>query len=310
LQERETGEAEPLVAEGEERFAAGDFHGAIASARAALRGEPRSIAALSLLAAAHDALDAVNDASTAHEEALRIAPRDADAIAEAADFYLRRGTDDANPDWLNRARELGALGASVASRAQPDALVEFVLIETDALQELGEVKRALGRIEETLGFLPDDHRLQLELGLLLFETCEFDQARRQLEIVLRADPSNPSANQTLGLIAERGGDAIEAAARFRAAHAAAPDEFPVPIRFSPQHFDRAVEDALEHLPPQVGAYLENVAISVEDVPSSDDLLSSDPPLSPSILGIFRGSPLGDKASMNPWSHFPSSIVLY
>ena len=29
-----------------------------------------------------------------------------------------------------------------------------------------------------------------------------------------------------------------------------------------------------------------------------------------ILGIFRGSPLGQKAAMDPWSHFPSSIVLY
>jgi len=37
---------------------------------------------------------------------------------------------------------------------------------------------------------------------------------------------------------------------------------------------------------------------------------SDPPLSPSILGVFRGAPLGDKASPDPWSHFPSSIVLY
>jgi predicted Zn-dependent protease with MMP-like domain len=49
---------------------------------------------------------------------------------------------------------------------------------------------------------------------------------------------------------------------------------------------------------------------VEDLPSEDDLLANDPPHPPSILGIFRGAPLGDKESMDPWSHFPSSIVLY
>jgi predicted Zn-dependent protease with MMP-like domain len=26
--------------------------------------------------------------------------------------------------------------------------------------------------------------------------------------------------------------------------------------------------------------------------------------------MFRGAPLGEKGSMDPWSHFPSSIVLY
>jgi len=42
----------------------------------------------------------------------------------------------------------------------------------------------------------------------------------------------------------------------------------------------------------------------------DALRAADPPLSPSVLGMFRGAPFGQKASMDPWSHFPSSIVLY
>ncbi len=74
--------------------------------------------------------------------------------------------------------------------------------------------------------------------------------------------------------------------------------------------DQALEEAMESLPQPIRGYLANVAIAVEDLPSDDDLLASDPPLSPSILGIFRGSPLGHKQSMDPWSHFPSSIVLY
>ena len=49
---------------------------------------------------------------------------------------------------------------------------------------------------------------------------------------------------------------------------------------------------------------------MEDLPADDDLRGSDPPLSPGILGIFRGAPWGQKGSMDPWSHFPSSIVLY
>ena len=90
----------------------------------------------------------------------------------------------------------------------------------------------------------------------------------------------------------------------------APDEFPKPIALSSAAFDEAVEDALRSLPGPVRRYLSNVAITVEDVPTDDDLLASDPPLSPAILGLFRGAPYGQKASMDPWSHFPSGIVLY
>jgi predicted Zn-dependent protease with MMP-like domain len=53
-----------------------------------------------------------------------------------------------------------------------------------------------------------------------------------------------------------------------------------------------------------------VAIAVEDLPEVEELLSADPPHSPSILGIFRGAPLAQKGSMDPWSHFPSSIGLF
>jgi predicted Zn-dependent protease with MMP-like domain len=114
----------------------------------------------------------------------------------------------------------------------------------------------------------------------------------------------------LGLIAERRRDTQEARRRFSAANREAPDDYPAPVHLSAREFDGAVEAALIELPTQIREYLSNVAITVEDVPALDDLMAADPPLSPSILGLFRGSPLGDKASMDPWSHFPSSIVLY
>jgi predicted Zn-dependent protease with MMP-like domain len=114
----------------------------------------------------------------------------------------------------------------------------------------------------------------------------------------------------LGLLAERRGDAEEARRRFARARKLAPDDFPRPVTLSHQAFEAAVEDALAELPEAVRRYLSNVAITVEDLPSDADLLGSDPPLSPAILGLFRGAPYGQKASMDPWSHLPSSIVLY
>ena len=51
-------------------------------------------------------------------------------------------------------------------------------------------------------------------------------------------------------------------------------------------------------------------IAIEDIPSDEDLTSSKPPLSPMILGVFRGTPVGERSVFNPYDHFPASIVLY
>jgi predicted Zn-dependent protease with MMP-like domain len=124
------------------------------------------------------------------------------------------------------------------------------------------------------------------------------------------DPEEPWTQHHLGLVAERQGRLDEAKRRFARAHRLDPEAFPEPAALSSAAFDGAVEDALASIPEQVRRYLSNVAITVEDLPSDDDLLASDPPLSPAILGLFRGSPYGDKVSMDPWSHLPSAIVLY
>jgi predicted Zn-dependent protease with MMP-like domain len=53
-----------------------------------------------------------------------------------------------------------------------------------------------------------------------------------------------------------------------------------------------------------------VVISVEEVPSDEDLMSEKPPLSPTILGVFRGTPVGERSVTNAWDHAPVNIVLY
>jgi predicted Zn-dependent protease with MMP-like domain len=113
-------------------------------------------------------------------------------------------------------------------------------------------------------------------------------------------------------VAERRGDAKEARRRFDQARRLAPDEFPAPIALSEAAFDEVVEEAFANVPEKVRRYLANVAITVEDLPSEDELRVTDPPLSPSILGLFRGPSYGrgDAGAVDPWTHLPSSIVLF
>jgi len=305
-------ETERLVDEAAERFERGDLSGALERAEAARARTPGHVPALHFRAAALAELGRLDAARAAYEEALAADPDDLDLLTGAADFYVSRLQEpDADRDWLERGLDLARRGAKLARRARDDdAAAELALLEGMALSQLGYPKEALARFDAALAARPGDLDAQLERGFALYELCRFDDARAQLLDLARVVPDEAWAHHTLGLIAERQGDEDEAGRRFARARRLDPDEFPKPVELSPEAFDGAVEDALAALPDAVRTYLSNVAIAVEDLPTTDDLLASDPPLSPSILGIFRGAPLGQKASMDPWSHFPSSIVLY
>jgi predicted Zn-dependent protease with MMP-like domain/Flp pilus assembly protein TadD len=305
-------ETERLVDEAAERFERGDLSGALERAEAARARAPGHVPALHFRAAALAELGRLDAARDAYEEALAADPDDLDVLSGAADFYVNRLQDpDADRDWLERGLELARRGGKLARRVRDeDAAAELTLLEGMALSQLGDPRGALARLDAALALRPGDVDAKLERGFALYELCRFDEARTQLLDLTRLLPDEPWAHHTLGLIGERQGDEDEARRRFARARRLDPEEFPEPVELSPEAFDGAVEDALAALPDAVRAYLSNVAIAVEDLPAADDLLASDPPLSPSILGIFRGAPLGQKASMDPWSHFPSSIVLY
>lgn len=209
------------------------------------------------------------------------------------------------------ALELAQRGVAEARRQGDEgAAIELTLLEGIALSQLGLSAEAVEQLSAVLEADPGDVDARLERGMALYELCRFAEAREDLLEVERLEPDEAWAHHTLGLVAERLGETSEAERRFAKARKIDPDQFPEPVEMSQADFDRAVEDALAALPEPVRRYLANVAITVESLPADDDLRGSAPPLSPSILGLFRGAPLGEKASMDPWSHFPSSIVLY
>jgi predicted Zn-dependent protease with MMP-like domain len=229
------------------------------------------------------------------------------AEAERLADEAAQALDEEDPE---AALAAAARGEKLARRAGEEALAaELQLLQASALNQLGRSAEALSRTDALLAAEPDAVDAMLERGFALWELCRLDEARAQLLEALHRDPDLAWASHTLGLVAERRGEAQEAERRFARARALSPDEFPAPPRLPHEEFDRAVEAALEELPEPVRRWLANVAIAVEDLPRDEDL-AGDPPLSPAILGVFRGAPLGEKASMDPWSHFPSSIVLY
>jgi predicted Zn-dependent protease with MMP-like domain len=210
-----------------------------------------------------------------------------------------------------RALSLARRGARQARREGDAPLAaDLHWLEGAALLDLADAPAALAALDQALRLVPDHLDALLERAEALFELCRFDEAGAVAGAVLDLADDEARAHHLLGLLAERRGDDREAERRLVRARKLDPEGFPKRVRLSRRDFDAAVERAFEALPDQVRRYLANVPVTVEDLPADHDLLESDPPLPPTILGLFRGAPYGQKLSSDPWSHLPSSIVLY
>jgi len=299
---------EDLLIRSAQALERGKAEEALAAADEACRVAPRSVVALCARADALQGLDRAEDALEAYEQALSLDKSDLDALWGASDLMIHHFAHD--PETLEEGLELCRRGVRVAKKSGEDSIAaELLFLEGLALASLGDPQTALSRLDEAKEILGDDPELLLERGATLFELCRFDEAAADLEAVLREEPDVAWAHYYLGLIHERRGNQEAAEARFERARDLEPEEFPDPIRLSEAEFDQAVEDALAELPQQVRSYLSNVAIAVEPFPPVEELQGPDS-LSPLILGVFRGNPLKDRETFDPWSHLPSSIVLY
>jgi predicted Zn-dependent protease with MMP-like domain len=79
------------------------------------------------------------------------------------------------------------------------------------------------------------------------------------------------------------------------------------MRLSRAEFERVVEEALGSLPPRFADMVRNVAITVEDEPSDEDLgLTEDD--DEELLGIYRGVPLTERGCGEPL--LPDEIALF
>ncbi len=290
-------------------FESEDFEGALAQAEALLKEAPGQPEALHYRAAALAALGQLEEAVQGYYQALKASPEDLELVLGAADFLICRMGEDR--EAVEEGLSLCGRGRKLAEREEDVELVyEFLLLEGMGLNQVGECERALASLDAALEHMPRSMDARVERGIALFELCRFKDAQAAFERVLKDAPDEAWAHHYLGLMAERRGDVKEAKKRFAKAQALLPEEFPPPVELSEEEFDQALEAAVKALPEHVKGYLDNVTISVEDIPSDEDLMDQSPPLSPSILGVFRGTPVGERSVTNAYDHFPAAIVLY
>ncbi|MBI5067080.1 MAG: metallopeptidase family protein [Deltaproteobacteria bacterium] len=204
--------------------------------------------------------------------------------------------------------ERGARAAFAGPRPDADLAAQLLLVGAMAANDLGRAPQALALAEEGLRSRPGDVDLRYERGVALYESCHFEEAERELGAVVQADPADAWALHYLALVAERSGERQRAERLSRRAARLAPAEF-ARAEPGPRDFRRMVEAALGQLGPEERKVLRGVAVGVEDLPALEDLTAGDPPLSPSILGLFRGPPLGEPCTAEDGPQC-RSIVLY
>lgn len=302
-------EVDALLDQAADAFEAGRANVALALAEEALKKDPECAPAFHVKAAALIELQRPDEAHEAYDLALELAPDDPEILLGYADFLICTPGEEREriEDGLLAAMK----GRKISKKRKDDELgYEFLMLQGIGQNQLGECERALQVLEEALALNPSSVEALLERGIALFELCRFKEAAAAFEQVLSVTADEPWAHHYLGLLAERRRDFKESKKRFDRARELAPAEFPAPVTLSDKEFDAAVEDAVKRVPEQVKKYLENVVISVEEVPSDEDLMGEKPPLSPTILGVFRGTPVGERSVTNAWDHAPVSIILY
>jgi predicted Zn-dependent protease with MMP-like domain len=85
------------------------------------------------------------------------------------------------------------------------------------------------------------------------------------------------------------------------------------VAISPEEFKTELAAAVAALPADMRRDLSGVPVQMEDVPALADLTANDPPLSPQILGLFRGPPLQEPCEAGPDGGVEDpcrSVVLY
>lgn len=286
----------------------GEFDEALACAAQAAAMMPDEAQAHSEHAAALAALSMYDEAQVAYARALALNPVEVDALLGAAHLYAVSLPSSRERDEL--ASVYAEKGLSLPEvRTDKHVRAQFALISAMALNDLGQARDALERANQVLESEPDNVEASYERAVALFELCRFSDAKAAFTALLSDKEHGAHAHHHLGLLLEREHRSAQAEEHFALARKLAPDEFWQPQLPSKEEFASEVAKAVHELPADMQKDLRGVPVAAEDLPSSTDLTSGDPPLSPAILGLFRGPPLGEPCT--PAAHPPCrSVALY
>lgn len=179
-----------------------------------------------------------------------------------------------------------------------------------ACLDLDRAGEAVVELKHAVRLDPDDAEFRTQLGYALFRACRFDEAREETSRALELDDGAPDAHHTAGLLAERAGEFARADLCFERARAIDPVSFPLPARLTDEVFERTLDEARALLARTFRERLDEVTVTVCDLPADEVLFASAPALDPELLGLFVGVALPELSSFSPGGELPPQILLF
>ncbi len=244
------------------------------------------------------ALGRFDEARLSVARALAHDPDSLDALLAAAHLYALALPSSRENDELGSA--YAEHGFDLAAQArEEDTEVAFARLSAMAFNDLGQSGEALDRASWVLEKVRHDPEAAFERAVALFELCRFTEARQAFEGLLGDQERAPHVHHHLGLLLERDGHVADAEVHFAKSRALAPADFPAPVILSAAEFRAQVDATVASLPADMRRDLAGVPVAVEDLPQAADLTAGDPPLSPTILGLFRGPSLKESCDAEP-----------
>jgi len=184
----------------------------------------------------------------------------------------------------------------------PEALSLLV----QATMEIGEFEAAHDIIEQVISLSGPDTTNLMMLTVCSFETCDFAGGLAASEAALAINPHLPEAHFFRGLSLEPLGRNEEANRAFSKAHEIDPDRFSAPLAISKSQWSEWVDQALAAVSPFVRDFWALVPLELHEIPSVDELRTSSPPITPSVSGLYIGTPPREPGSADR----PSALRLY
>jgi predicted Zn-dependent protease with MMP-like domain len=213
--------------------------------------------------------------------------------------------DALEADNADRALELAE--AALGSPEGEDPVIRY--LGGVALGELDRAGDAVEWLRRAVELDADDPEYRVELAHALFRSCRFEEAGGAARGAIEADDTHADAHEVTALLLERQGRFDEADEHFERA-ARLDSERNVPSRMSRERIELEIVQAGEQLPERFRERLAEVVVTVEDLPSDEILLESDPPLDPELLGLFVGVALTERDSFSAGGDLPPRILLF
>lgn len=239
-----------------------------------------------------------------------MSPEELDATLEQLYHSAKSASSEGLQDEaLQRCEQAYDLLESYGEDTERYSYFDFAMLEGDIYWAAGDWEQAYQAYYKVYLNDPERHDARVATGVALFHLCRFAAAQSILEMSSLDDPEDPEVWYYLGLLALRREERKVALKYFEYAHEIDEERYFVPVDITEEEIMAMVERMIEDIPGPMRKALDNVPIILEKRPEEELLISSDPPMDPTLLGLFDGIPLTelDSTSVVP---APTRIILF